>query len=773
MPARQPTPAPFASSLSRNLLTRALGKPPQHTPHFPDVEPKSFFFDDDDEDDVLDRRLFPQTRRISITPARPNSRLSSAFAAAPTLFGLSSPSVSTPSLIPEKHGVVRPESRAKIVHKQASKSSLKLRLRTKLSLPKLASPRSNLSSPSTDPSPVTPSYHSHPYSAVFADSEHTYPCRASLGDRLITPDEDPFRKDEIVPYFLANSRPPSSSPRSGSLDSDSEADKHSPMYSSRWSFDSDSSPSSHNHTPVTGGRPGFTPSPGQYEDRVSAKPLQSASRSPLSLTFPLPPSSQKSASFPGVTVRVTTHTPGPPPAYPPPRTPPPSGPLPSPPPADTSRARSSARTQKGVVPRRRSGTDFGKLTPTRHTQRGRSPLQMDRPLDPFLSRNKLIHPPLKERSDVAKRTQQKSAPRRRDRPVTPFPLLLPVGRSEPVTAGRLEASDMATRFICPRENSAFDQGGDAIPDSETEPDRDFDFEKARKKTSICSATSAQTTESSLSTTSASTTTTFVSVVTTMTAATTVSPSTSPQMSTTKPPHVSQVLITDEEGRIVSAATYGTPSSWPPSPPHVCSDASSPGISIEQGGIVGNASSDLFLVPGELVIVGASSWTEFRNYCDTCHVAALCLASNPYGNGIVDVLAVETQHAGETRGVELRIVARTPSPRTSADFQGRIPGTYPLSSDSPSLLSVIPCISPIDIPQSTWGERRKSALGLDGVPPLNTSRSGLTLGNHLDPATDDRNKHGPALAFTATLPTTLRDLVKRAEGMNLIGEVVVP
>jgi hypothetical protein len=33
---------------------------------------------------------------------------------------------------------------------------------------------------------------------------------------------------------------------------------------------------------------------------------------------------------------------------------------------------------------------------------------------------------------------------------------------------------MATCFTCPRENSAFDQGADAIPDSETEPDQDFD-----------------------------------------------------------------------------------------------------------------------------------------------------------------------------------------------------------------------------------------------------------------------------------------------------------
>ena len=327
-------------------------------------------------------------------------------------------------------------------------------------------PRSNLSSSSSDPSPVTPSYHSHPYSAAFANSEHAHSCRESLGERSITPDEDPFRKDEIAPYFLANSRLHSSS-RSGSPDSDSEADKHI-LGSSRWSFDSDSSPSSHNHTPVTGGRRDFAPSPSQYQHRVSAMPLQSNTRSPLSplsLTFPLPPSSQKSASLRGVTVRVTTPTPGPPPAYPPPRTPP-SGPLPCPPLAHTSRARPLARVQKGVT-RRRSGTDFGKLT-------GRSPLQLDQPLDPFLSRNKLIQPPLKERPDVAKRTQQKSAPRRRDRPVTPFPLLLPVGRSEPVTEGRLEASNMATRFTCPLENSAFDHGADAIPDSETEPDRDFD-----------------------------------------------------------------------------------------------------------------------------------------------------------------------------------------------------------------------------------------------------------------------------------------------------------
>jgi hypothetical protein len=100
LPSRQPAPAPFAS---RNLFTRALGKS-THTPHVPDLEPKSFFFDDDE--DKVDRR---QMRRIS---ARPNARLSSAFAAAPVLFGLTSPSASTPYLVSEKHD----ESRADLVH---------------------------------------------------------------------------------------------------------------------------------------------------------------------------------------------------------------------------------------------------------------------------------------------------------------------------------------------------------------------------------------------------------------------------------------------------------------------------------------------------------------------------------------------------------------------------------------------------------------------------------------------------------------------------------
>jgi hypothetical protein len=224
---------------------------------------------------------------------------------------------------------------------------------------------------------------------------------------------------------------------------------------------------------------------------------------------------------------------------------------------------------------------------------------------------------------------------------------------------------------------------------------------------------------------------------------------------------------------VSIATYGTPSSRPPNLSPVSHNTSSPGISIEQGGIVRKPSSDLFLVPGEPVIVGASTWTEFRNYCDTCDAVSLYLADNPYGNGVADVLAVEIQRAGKTCGIELRMVARTPNPRTSVDFHGCIPGTYPLSSDSPSLLPVGPRIAPMDIPQSEWSKRRGSALGLDGVPPLNTSHSRLTLGNHLEFANEDGNRHRTALAFTATLPTTLRDLVMRTGEVNFVDGVVVP
>ena len=115
VPRRAPTPIPFANSLPRNCLSRASGRS-LHASDVPDSEPKSSFFDDDDKDENVDKRLSP-TRRISSAPARSNSRrLSSAFAAAPALFGLSSHAVSTPYLAAEKNDVVRPEIKPGLAH---------------------------------------------------------------------------------------------------------------------------------------------------------------------------------------------------------------------------------------------------------------------------------------------------------------------------------------------------------------------------------------------------------------------------------------------------------------------------------------------------------------------------------------------------------------------------------------------------------------------------------------------------------------------------------
>lgn len=116
VPRRAPTPIPFANSLPRNCPNRASGKNLQ-APDVLDSEPKSSFFDDDDKDENVDKRLCPPTRRISSAPARSNSRrLSSAFAAAPALFGLSSHAVSTPYLAAEKNDAVKPQSKSGLAH---------------------------------------------------------------------------------------------------------------------------------------------------------------------------------------------------------------------------------------------------------------------------------------------------------------------------------------------------------------------------------------------------------------------------------------------------------------------------------------------------------------------------------------------------------------------------------------------------------------------------------------------------------------------------------
>jgi hypothetical protein len=250
------------------------------------------------------------------------------------------------------------------------------------------------------------------------------------------------------------------------------------------------------------------------------------------------------------------------------------------------------------------------------------------------------------------------------------------------------------------------------------------------------------------------------------------------MSVDKPNHVSQLLITGRNGGIVSAVMNDTPSSWlaEASPPSTKSPARSTGLYIKQRGTltVYGAQSDLFLVDGEQAIISAPSWAEFRRYCDACSDVSVCLAGSLHGNGFADVLVFETQRIGKTCDVELVLIPRSPS----ADFPGRIPGSYPPPSpDLPSLLSAVPCTFPIDIPQSAGSG---SILGLEGVPPLceasciTSSLAGLNIGNHLDYAHDSGIERNAVLAFVVTLPTTLRDLAEHAGVMSLLdGAVVTP
>ena len=104
------TPAPFSSN---SFPTRASTKS-LHTPDLSDFESKRSFFDndnDDDIDDVVDRPVFPPTRRsrrFASAPARPDSRLSSTSA----LFGFPSSSVSIRRSIVEQHDIPSANSRA-------------------------------------------------------------------------------------------------------------------------------------------------------------------------------------------------------------------------------------------------------------------------------------------------------------------------------------------------------------------------------------------------------------------------------------------------------------------------------------------------------------------------------------------------------------------------------------------------------------------------------------------------------------------------------------
>jgi len=120
-PSYLPTSTPLPNTSPRTFLTRTAGKQPHTSDSYPpDLDPiRSFLDHDDDDDNCVDRWVCPPPpRSIAFAPAGPNPRLSSVFASAPVIFGLSSPSVSvsTTHLIPEKSDVVRTVSRADPVH---------------------------------------------------------------------------------------------------------------------------------------------------------------------------------------------------------------------------------------------------------------------------------------------------------------------------------------------------------------------------------------------------------------------------------------------------------------------------------------------------------------------------------------------------------------------------------------------------------------------------------------------------------------------------------
>src|SRR6266702_5039724 len=103
--------------------------------------------------------------------------------------------------------------------------------------------------------------------------------------------------------------------------------------------------------------------------------------------------------------------------------------------------------------------------------------------------------------------------------------------------------------------------------------------KARKKTTVSSAKSAQSAISNISTASESTTTSSTSIATTSTAATTVSPSISTHTSVDKTRHGSQVFIMDEDATSIS--TLSPPYS---SSPEIFATRSA-GIYLKRGGTI--------------------------------------------------------------------------------------------------------------------------------------------------------------------------------------------
>ena len=486
VPAHSPSPKSFFERLFR--------KSPR-THHHPGSEIQLSFFDDAD---TVRRALSP---RLSIShptdsarTAHSVSRLSSAFAH--TSPDLSSDSYVAPASfsIAEKRDTLRSDSQIDLVSKllsftfssnvifssswfyfavlktkSPSKVSPGFRLRTKISLTKLVSSNSQPSS-STKASLAPSSFSYHPESTTISSDDG--PARPSAAqppkDRSFTPEDDPFRKDEVAPALSVCSRFPDSSRKSASIQTKHLTNSRSlPVLPSGRSADVDSpSPSTHTPTENEGSPSQFAPS--QSIPRTLAPPSQRP-MFPLSLSFPLPPSPQASVSVPVLTLQVTAPAPCPPPAHPPPMSPPPFEPLPCPPPPEPE------GSQKGRSTKRRSGRDSSKpvpkSTPAGQARRRRSHSPANISPSSFATQYMIASSRAEDRD--FQRTLGKRAFRKKDRPLTPFPTPLFAGQVRHDPTGRLQALKAAPCLTPSQADPVNHETAEAMSDSEVEPDLDF------------------------------------------------------------------------------------------------------------------------------------------------------------------------------------------------------------------------------------------------------------------------------------------------------------
>lgn len=544
----------------KSFFDRIFRKSPPRPLHHPGSEIQLSFFDDDAGrvHNVLDRRALSRLsisrRTDSARTAHSISRLSSAFAHTSPDLSSDSSVVPTSCSIAEQRDTPRSDSQTDLPSPKASPG---FRLRTKLSLTKLVSPNSQPSS-STKSSVAPSSFSYHPYSTTISDDVPSHPPAVQPPrDRSFTPEDDPFRKDEVAPALLAFSGFPDSSPKSASIQTNHLTNSRSlPVLPSGRSADLDSpSPSAHTLTESEGSPSKSSPS--QSTSRTPAPPSQGP-MSPLSLSFPLPPSPQSSVSVPVLTVQVTTPAPCPPPAYPPPLSPPPLEPSPCPPPVGVGNAPPPEPLEgspKGRSSRRRSGRDsskpVAKSTPAGQARRrhAHSHSPANRSPSSFATQYMIASSRAEDRD--FQRILGKRALRKKDRPLTPFPTPLFAGKVRHDPTGRLQALKAAPCLTPSQTDPVNDETAEAMSDSEVEPDLDFNSNKARKKISVSSGKSTQSAISNNSTTSESTTTSSTSIATASTAATTVSPSTSTHTSVDKTCPGPQVFITNEDGTTVS------------------------------------------------------------------------------------------------------------------------------------------------------------------------------------------------------------------------------